>query len=309
MKTYSCTCCGYHTHIKTHYTKHMNTIKHKKQKMALSSTNILEHSKKEIKKAEEDNSIIEEYDETINMESMLLSKYADWPEYVCKYCGQVFKQKQSMYRHIRYTCKNNKDEDFVELVRLLNKQLEVKDRVMESMQHQIEKLTNKLQIQNINNGTNIQGSTITTTNIQLLNYNQTDYDFLKETDFLKCFQQNNHCVKALIEKVHFNKNKPENMNIYISSIKGKFIMVYRDNKWQIRDRKQQIDDMYESNELILENWYDEYQEKYPHIIKSFTRYLKNKEGDNELINNIKYEILMMLYNKHNSNIIDMIEDD
>lgn len=86
-------------------------------------------------------------------------------------------------------------------------------------------------------------------------------------------------------------------------------MVYRDNKWQIRDRKQQIDDMYESNELILENWYDEYQEKYPHIIKSFTRYLKNKEEDNELINNIKYEILMMLYNKHDSNIIDMIEDD
>ena len=133
----------------------------------------------------------------------------------------------------------------------------------------------------------------------MLNYNKTDYDFLKENDFVRCFMDNNHCVKALIEKVHFNKNKPENMNIYISCIKGKFVMVYRDNEWQIRDRQKQIDDLYETNEIILENWYDDYSEKYPHIIKSFTRYLKNKEEDTELIKNVKNEILLMLYNKRN----------
>ena len=42
------------------------------------------------------------------------------------------------------------------------------------------------------------------------------------------------------------------MNIFISSIKGKFIMVYRDNKWQVKTRKEQIDDLYECNELMLE---------------------------------------------------------
>jgi hypothetical protein len=48
---------------------------------------------------------------------------------------------------------------------------------------------------------------------------------------------------------------------------------------------------------MLENWYDEYHEKYPHIIKSFKKYLQNKENDDEFISNIKDEILLMLYNK------------
>ena len=35
--------------------------------------------------------------------------------------------------------------------------------------------------------------------------------------------QNNFCVKQLIEKVHFNDKKPENKNIYISNIKSNYI--------------------------------------------------------------------------------------
>ena len=58
-----------------------------------------------------------------------------------------------MYRHIKYTCKKNKDEDLKELARLLNETICGKDKQLEKMQKQIDKLTNKLQIQNINNGT------------------------------------------------------------------------------------------------------------------------------------------------------------
>ena len=67
-----------------------------------------------------------------------------------------------MYRHIKYTCKKNKDEDFQELARLLNekeKQMTVKETKMNTMenelikmQKQIDKLTNKLQIHNLNQG-------------------------------------------------------------------------------------------------------------------------------------------------------------
>lgn len=73
-------------------------------------------------------------------------------------------------------------------------------------------------------------------------------------------------------------------------------MIYKDNEWQICKRKEKIDDLYEYNEIILENWYDEYKEKYPHIIKSFQRYLHNKD-ENDMLNKVKDEILMMLYNK------------
>ena len=231
----------------------------------------------------------------------------------CEYCDKKFKYKQGMYRHIKYTCKKSKDEDFQELARLLNeknKQLALKESKLETemkkMQKQIDKLTNKLQIQNINNGSVINGNVVNnnnTINIQLLNHNDTDYSHLTPKDYIMCIKDCNHCVKTLIEKVHFNSNKPENMNIYLSNIKGKYLMVYKDNEWQIQDKKSQIDDMYEYNEYMLENWYDEYVDKHPGIVESFKKYLKNRDS-NILLNNIKEEILVMLYNKRKMIIED-----
>tara|TARA_A100001015_G_scaffold289849_1_gene362190 strand:+ start:316 stop:984 length:669 start_codon:yes stop_codon:yes gene_type:complete len=213
-----------------------------------------------------------------------------------------------MYKHIKYTCKKNIDEDFQELARLLNekekqhvmteqnmvKQLAIKETEMKKMQKQIDKLTNKLQIQNINQGFVQNGNNVI--NIQLLNHKDTDYSHLTPKDYISCIQDCNQCVKTLIEKVHFNTNKPENMNIYLSNIKGKYLMIYKDNTWQIQDKKTQVDDLYDNNEFVLEAWYDEYKEKYPSIINSFQRYLQNRD-ENEVLNNIKEEILVMLYNK------------
>ena len=84
-------------------------------------------------------------------------------------------------------------------------------------------------------------------------------------------------------------------------------MVYKNDKWLVQDAKKHIDDLYYTNELYLENWFDEFSEKYPHVIKSFKRYLKNKdESGDDLIDDVKNEIFMMLYNKkdlikHNTN--------
>jgi len=72
-------------------------------------------------------------------------------------------------------------------------------------------------------------------------------------------------------------------------------MVYKNNKWQIIDRKAQIDDLYDTNEIILSTWYKEYEVKYPEIMQDMKRYLQNIE-ENDTINEVKKEILLMLYN-------------
>ena len=162
------------------------------------------------------------------------------------------------------------------------------------MTRQIERLTNKLQIQNVvTNNMNSHNQY----NIKILNYNKTDYSHLTENDYMKCIADCNKCVKTMIEKVHFNKDKPENMNIYISSIKGNYVMMFKDNQWQIVNRKESIDDIFDKNEFEIETWYEEYKDKYPHIIKSFNTYLKNKEEDDAMLNDVKDEIMVMLYNK------------
>ena len=260
MPIYDCRCCKYSTHIKTHYHKHLTTKKHK-------------------------NSLKDKISNT-NLSNETLEPPAE--RQPCHYCSKTFTTKQAMYRHIKFSCKKKNDEHLKELSRLLNE----KDNQFEKMQKQIEKLINKLQIQHVNNGTILNHNVYS---IQILDYNNTDYSHLTESDYVNCIADVNLCVKTLIEKVHFNEKKPENMNIYISSIKGNYVMVYKNNTWQIQDKKEQVDDLYEYNEIMLTNWYQEYKEKYPQMIKYFKTYLRNQDDD-DIINEVKKEILLMLYN-------------
>ena len=283
MKKYRCLTCDFHTNHKPNFERHLKTKKH----IESTKSQHLVNQKSTFSQPFSDNSI--ENKKNNNLDSKITA-------FQCKYCLKYFKFKQSMYKHIKYTCKKNKDEDLKELARLMNekdKQLVLNNNQLDKMQKQIDRLSNKLQMQNINNGTinNIHN----TINIELLNHGETDYSHITPNDYISCIQSCNKCVKNLIEKVHFNIEKPENMNIYLSNVKGKYLMIYKDNTWQIQDKKKQIEDLYDQNEIVLESWYDEYKERYPHIIKSFQRYLKNRDQDH-LLNHIKEEILLMLYN-------------
>ena len=287
MSTYDCKCCNFSTKLKSNYTRHLKTNKHKN---VIQSYPKLSKCYPKLSKCYPN--VIQSYPN-----NELVSE----KQHRCKYCDKTYKYRSGLSKHIKYTCQKNKDEDFQELARLLNekeRQLVLKESKMEiemkKMQKQIDKLTSKLQIQNINQGFVQNGNNVI--NIQLLNHKDTDYSHLTANDYINCIADCNKCVKTLIEKVHFNSNKPENMNIYLSNIKGKYLMIYKDNTWQIQDKKTKIDDLYDSNEFVLETWYDEYKEKYPSIIASFQKYLQNRD-ENEVLNGIKEEILVMLYNK------------
>ena len=307
MKSYDCLCCGFSTTLKSNYIRHLQTKKHQRAPIShqlVTPKSPQSHQLVTPKSPQSHQLVAPKSPQShpkVNSKSSLQSDRERLSLFQCKYCVRLFKFKQGMYRHIKYTCKKNKDEDFQELARLLNekeKQLVLKETKMVNelmkMQKQIDKLTSKLQIQNINQGIVQNGNNVI--NIQLLNHQDTDYSHLTPNDYISCIKDCNKCVKTLIEKVHFNTNKPENMNIYLSNIKGKYIMLYKDYSWQIQDKRSQVNDLYDNNEFALENWYDEYKEKYPSIIDSFQKYLKNRDEDVGL-NCIKEEILVMLYNK------------
>jgi hypothetical protein len=216
-------------------------------------------------------------------------------KYECKYCGQNYKHRQSLSKHIKYNCMKNKDEDLKEFVRLLNvrlenqdKQLESQSKQIETQSKQIEKLMGKLEINGSFNTTNIQN------NITLLAYEKTDTSHLTDDDYKKCIKKVNFCVKNLIEKIHFNPNKPENMNIYISNMKDKYLMVYDGTNWNLANKSDQLEKLYDDKEIMLEEWLE--TNKDVEMKEKFLRYLNNKETD-ECINMIKEEIKLMMYNK------------
>ena len=288
MTEYKCEICNFYSKDKTKYVRHCSTKKH------------LNNNKNN----NNDNTTTQ----NMTTKATFSKKEKTIKLFGCKYCFKDFGTRQSRDRHQTKYCKYNEMVPYQKLAELLNEkdaiilnnemQIDEYKNKYINLEKEVEKIKAKMKINHIDNSININGDVNNTIlNFQLLNHNNTNYDFLSDNDIIQCIKANNYCVKALIEKVHFNKNHPENMNIYISCLKGQFIMVYKENKWQICDRKQHINDLYQNNETVLEAWFDEYNEKYPHIINSFTRYLHNKETNNELVNQIKKEILMMLYNK------------
>ena len=282
---YNCKCCNYTTLKRFNYDKHLASVKHNrvKEKTQGQPVVIFEASQSQ--------------HQVISESPQVAEKVAN--DFTCKYCEQKFKFKQSMYRHIKYTCTKNNDEDLKELVRLMNiqmeqqkneflSQLESQSKKIDAQAKQIDKLMGKLEISgSFNTTNNIQ-------NIQLLGYRQTDVSHLTDQDYRSCIKRVNYCVKNMIEKVHFNPSKPENMNIYISNIKEKYIMVYDGANWNLANKKDEIDRLYEEKEMMLEEWLDSNPEE--ELKQKFMKYLENKEND-ECLNSIKEEIKLMLYNK------------
>jgi hypothetical protein len=273
---YQCTSCNFKTRRKNDYNRHLVTGKHIRR---------------------------------VNETSMSLE---DDNQLLCKYCQKAFKHRQNMYRHIKYSCKKNKDEGLKELVRLLNKQVSDKDKKLQTMQKQIDYLAYKLQLKPVGNYDmqpymqfQMNANNMINSNhfdhsqnydMKIMNFKDTDYTHLTHKDYLQCANDVNHCVKTMISKVHLNEEKPENMNVYISSLKDSYVMVYSNDQWTIMDRNEHMNDMYDKNEYELSQFLQEFGDKYPKAVKSFERYLKNKVMNDNLAY-FKKLILMEFYNK------------
>jgi len=283
MPNYTCSLCNFTTPLKSNYTVHVSSKKH------------IRFIEMEAALKQQDQQKETKINKNEHLDNIPTTNVAEKEQidFSCKYCDKRFTFKQSMKRHIKYTCTKNKDEDLKELVRLMNIQMEQQkqefNKKIETQAKQIEKLMGKLEVGNTFN-------TAIVNNIQLLGYRQTDVSHLTDQDYRSCIKRVNHCVKSMIEKVHFNPLKPENMNIYISNIKEKYILVYDGANWNLANKKDELDRLYEEKEMMLEEWLDSNPDE--ELKKKFMKYLDNKDND-ECLNRIKEEIKLMMYNKQN----------
>lgn len=82
-------------------------------------------------------------------------------------------------------------------------------------------------------------------------------------------------------------------------MKDKYIMVYEEGNWNIKNKTNELDNLYNKKEILLEEWLDTYGNKELH--DKFNRYLNNKNNE-EAMSMIKDEIKRMMYNKKNKSI-------
>lgn len=289
MVNYICPRCNFTTHIKTKYTTHLrrkficeNSFSDDDLINEYIKYNINEklQSKNPAKSRQKSRQIPPNPAKTRqNLEN----------NYFCEYCNKKFTRKDSLTKHLNGRCKlrDNEKEEMGKMVDLLNKQLE-------DQKYQINELIKKSGTTNItlNQQNNVSN------NIKLLGYRNTDISHLSDKDFISCISHSNFCIPHLIKKIHFDPDKPENHNIYISNIKNNYAMIYDGDKWNLTNKDDLINEILEEKEIIIEEKLEEWLEKgkqYPEIMKKFTRYLEKKEND-VVLDKIKDEVKLVLFN-------------
>jgi hypothetical protein len=113
-------------------------------------------------------------------------------------------------------------ERYIELEKN-NKELK---KTNEKLQTKVNKIVNK-NTQNITNNTIINNN-----GVKLVNFGSEDLDKISHNVFIETIRsQGAGLYNKAIEGIHFNKDYPENQNIYISDINRGKVMIYKDEKW------------------------------------------------------------------------------
>lgn len=267
---FTCTYCNYNTTSKSNYNKHLFTKKHANNIKLNNTYNDIDYCK--IK------------NDMIN----------DKMKYICENCNQKYKYKQGLYKH-KMNCKKNINNN--QIIELSNNDINTKMNMLlqqiNNINNDIKIIKEKKEIINNNSTTNyIQN------NIKLLSYKNTDISHLTDKHFIKCLSKINMCIPSLIILLHFNSNKPENYNTYISNIKNKYILFYDGTKWNYKNRDDGLNELFYKGQNILECKIDEWEEtgkEYPTAMNNYKRFLKNIDNDS-VVEEIKKAIELILYN-------------
>ena len=237
-------------------------------------------------------------------------------KYKCKYCPKTFAHKSGMYRHMNKSCEQKRVHEQVQDIdddeNSLDSDVDKKEllKMFKEMQQTIPKLQaqiDDLKTENtklktgsmVNNGT-INNNTINgdvTNNIVLVGYGKEDMDRVDKIDILRGMKGGFNSTLNLIDAVHFNPKYPEYHNVYISSMKNKYAMMYDGNDWTLVMKDYLIDKLYDDKrDFIEENLEDFLESLTPSQVNALHRWMDG--GDSHpYVQTLKNDIKLLLYNK------------
>ena len=177
-------------------------------------------------------------------------------------------------------------------------------QIMQDMQEKIKQLEEQINSgdincnnnnnNTINNITNNDNST--TKHINLVAFGKEDLSYIPDKAIEDMMSHGLDSVILLVREVHYNDNKPEHYNVYISNKRSGDIIIYNGNKWVSKDKKEILERIYNAKGGYLQNKFTILEsELSERTIKRFNTFIK--KCDNAEIKKEKIKVINnMMYN-------------
>ena len=230
--------------------------------------------------------------------------------HICVLCNRSFTRADTLKRHIAN--KNiHTDEERLKVKKLLNSTT-ISDTIINADNRKIiidgneNSIDARVDNRVINNTNTTNNNTTNNIYVTVAPYGKEDLSsYMTEDDILHFLFMGVMSIPELIKFIHFNKNKPEFHNIYISNIKSKYAKRYDGKKWNVCDKDDAIEEEYMRACDFLEGVYDEYKSK--EILGELTKTKMDKfmirKDDKDYVEKMAAKILMILYNNR-----DIVEE-
>lgn len=254
---FRCENCNYSTNVKCNFNKHLKTKKHIKTCEINDVISLVK--KKGIKNDPKRAQMSTKYKLGTQSEHKHSTKNL---LFECDHCKATFSSKPILKRHQNRYCKKVKSDSSL-VTKLIEEKKELYGKI-EALLEENGKIINTINtsskgntiynVNNINtdNSTNIQQ----TNNIVIRNYGNEDLSHLTKNMMDQLISAPGDMIKNLTRLIHFNIDKPENMNMYIPSKKQKHMKTFKNNKWVLEPKMTLIEDIVDRNYLILDSHFE-----------------------------------------------------
>lgn len=233
----------------------------------------------------------------------------------CKYCNKILSNRQSRWRH-EQICKKDNDTEKI-IGDLKNKISEIQSQLSDVLKHaKIHPKTLEKINKNLINGNNNSVNNGVVNNIQIVKFGSEDIkQILNEKEIKKILNCKYKAIEESIKHVHFNDNRPEYRNIYITNLRDNIAYIYNGNKFEAVQKHSVISDLIDQHmnniEVSLEDYKDKLPEKTADILDKLLEKLQDDEtkitdeNNNKEYKNYKSykmnEIKLMIYNETGKN--------
>jgi hypothetical protein len=235
---------------------------------------------------------------------------------VCKYCSKEFSRIDSLNRHLKSSCKvkittereNHQKQQDQRLQEVLDRLTMIETRCKSDnvLSNQPNPNAINVNTNSNNNNTINSNNNNSTVNIQLVAFGKEDKSKLTNKEILKLLNHGYHSVPALLKAIHFDKNRPENHNIYISNDRASVVQVFDGERWNAVDRTETIQNLFNDGRDFLLTKAEEFNEREkPLTDRAKKMVLKFERFDNDVDEypvkkkEIFTMIRNMLYNERN----------